>query len=112
MGDKHKKKMDIANTTRCYRQSKRFDLFSGQWEAKRFENHRKRVENIAPRIDAHAPKSTALQHVKVCIKCKYVVLLKNNFKIRVYNSSMYFIYVDTVSPQIGRTSVPKKSRPI
>ena len=76
MGDKHKKKMDIANTTRCYRQSKRFDLFSGQWEAKRFENHRKRVENIAPRIDAHAPKSTALQHVKVCIKCKYVVLLK------------------------------------
>ena len=65
MGDKHKKKMDIANTTRCYRQSKRFDLFSGQWEAKRFENHRKRVENIAPRIDAHAPKSTALQHVKV-----------------------------------------------
>ena len=65
MGDKHKKKMDIANTTRCYRQSKRFDLFSGQWEAKRMENHRKRVENIAPRIDAHAPKSTALQHVKV-----------------------------------------------
>ena len=29
------------------------------------ENHRKRIENIAPRIDAQTPKSATFQHVKV-----------------------------------------------
>ena len=57
--------MDIANKTRCYRQSKRFDLFSGQWEEKRFLNHRKKIENATPRIDFQTPKSAAYQHVKV-----------------------------------------------
>lgn len=57
--------MDIANKTRCFRQSKRFDLFSGQWEEKRFLNHRKKVENAAPRIDFQTPKSASFQHMKV-----------------------------------------------
>ena len=59
------KNMAIGDKTRCYRQSKRHDLLSGQWEAKRMENHRKKIENIAPRIDAQAPKSATFQHVKV-----------------------------------------------
>ena len=58
-------KMDIANKTRCYRSSKRFDLFSGQWEAKRLENHRKKVEYAGPRTDVQTPKSANFQHVKV-----------------------------------------------
>ncbi len=62
--------MDIGNKTRCYRQSKRFDLFSGQWEQKRFESHRKKVENAAPRIDFNTPKSINFQHVKVKITCE------------------------------------------
>merc|ERR1711983_321409 len=61
-------KMDIANKTRFYRSSKRFDLFSGQWEAKRLENHRKKVENAGPRIDVQTPKSANFQHVKVKAK--------------------------------------------
>ena len=59
------KRMAIGDKTRCYRQSKRHDLLAGQWEAKRMENHRKRIENIAPRIDAQTPKSATYQHVKV-----------------------------------------------
>ena len=59
------KRMAIGDKTRCYRQSKRHELLSGQWEAKRMENHRKRIENIAPRIDAQTPKSATFQHVKV-----------------------------------------------
>ena len=59
------KRMAIGDKTRCYRQSKRHELLSGQWEAKRMENHRKRIENIAPRIDAQTPRSATFQHVKV-----------------------------------------------
>ena len=61
------KRMAIGDKTRCYRQSKRHELLSGQWEAKRMENHRKRIENIAPRIDAQTPRSATFQHVKVSV---------------------------------------------
>ena len=64
--------MDIANKTRCFRQSKRFDLFSGQWEQRRFLNHRKRVEKAAPRIDFQTPKSASFQHVKVSNSVDFV----------------------------------------
>jgi hypothetical protein len=57
--------MDIATKTRCFRRSKRFDLFAGQWEEKRFQNHRQRVEKASPRIDVQKPKSADYQHVKV-----------------------------------------------
>ena len=70
--------MDIANKTRCFRQSKRFDLFSGQWEAKRLENHRKKVENARPRIDVETPKSANFQHVKVHKTVSYINLCGGN----------------------------------
>ena len=70
--------MDIANKTRCFRQSKRFDLFSGQWEAKRLENHRKKVENARPRIDVETPKSANFQHVKVHKTVSYINLCYGN----------------------------------
>ena len=74
--------MAIGDKTRCYRQSKRHDLLSGQWEAKRMENHRKKIENIAPRIDAQAPKSATFQHVKVIkfsIHGALVTYLRKNY---------------------------------
>ena len=71
--------MDIGNKTRCYRQSKRFDLFSGQWEAKRFANHRKKVENAGPRIDVQTPKSANFQHVKVIFAAPLFAHLMTQF---------------------------------
>ena len=60
------KKMDIGTKTRCFRQSKRHDLLTGQWEQKRYKQHRDRITNAEPRIDVKTPTSDSFQHVKVC----------------------------------------------
>ena len=71
--------MDIGTKTRCYRQSKRHDLLTGQWEQKRYKQHRDRITNSEPRIDVKTPTSDSFQHVKVCsahneITQRYVLL--------------------------------------
>ena len=58
--------MDIGTKTRCFRQSKRHDLLTGQWEQKRYKQHRDRITNAEPRIDVKTPTSDSFQHVKVC----------------------------------------------
>ena len=62
METRHK---DIGTKTRCFRQSKRHDLLTGQWEQKRFKQHRDRITNAEPRIDVKTPISDSFQHVKV-----------------------------------------------
>ena len=57
--------MDIGTKTRCFRQSKRHDLLTGQWEQKRYKQHRDRITNAEPRIDVKTPISDSFQHVKV-----------------------------------------------
>ena len=57
--------MDIGTKTRCFRQSKRHDLLTGQWEQKRYQQHRDRITNAEPRIDVKTPVSDSFQHVKV-----------------------------------------------
>ena len=76
------KRMAIGDKTRCYRQSKRHELLSGQWEAKRMENHRKRIENIAPRIDAQTPRSATFQHVKVSQCGIFMIFLSLRFYVK------------------------------
>ena len=57
--------MDIGTKTRCFRQSKRHDLLTGQWEQKRYKQHRDRISNAAAAIDVTTPVSDSFQHVKV-----------------------------------------------
>ena len=57
--------MDIGTKTRCFRQSKRHDLLTGQWEQKRYQQHRDRITHAEPRIDVKTPVSDSFQHVKV-----------------------------------------------
>ena len=59
------KKTAIGHKTRCFRQSKRHDLLTGQWEEKRYKQHRDRITNAEPRIDVKTPISDSFQHVKV-----------------------------------------------
>ena len=65
MSDYSYNKMDIGTKTRCFRQSKRHDLLTGQWEQKRYKQHRDRITNAEPRIDVKTPVSDSFQHVKV-----------------------------------------------
>ena len=57
--------MDINHRTRSSRPSRRSDLFHGQWEQKRFQQHRERVRSAKPRIDVKEPVSTSFQHIQV-----------------------------------------------
>ena len=95
--------MDIANKTRCFRQSKRFDLFSGQWEAKRLENHRKKVENARPRIDVETPKSANFQHVKVHKAVSYINLCDG--MVRLYFHELFFV---TLSQNIREMTIANR----
>lgn len=64
--------MDINHKTRSSRPSRRNDLLHGQWEQKRFQQHRERVRSAKPRIDVKEPISTSFQHVQASLPRIYL----------------------------------------
>ena len=58
----------IATRTRSSRPSRRFDLLEGQWERRRFEEHRRRVRSAERRVDNARPASADYRHVQEKLK--------------------------------------------
>lgn len=57
--------MSIANRTRTFRPSRRFDLLEGQWQQKRYENHRAKITQARPMVDDTRPVTATFGHVQV-----------------------------------------------